>query len=502
MTRSPYDPIVRSWMDSGADTMTVVEKKPRLFGTDGVRGIAGEYPLDQVLVCKLGAALGKVLAADESSAGTPVRVILGRDTRESGEWLAGCVAAGLMASGAEVSDAGVITTPGVAFLTRHHGFTAGVVISASHNPYRDNGIKVLSRAGTKLPESVEMRIEETLRQLGAPPVDPAAAARPPEPAHYLADDYLDFLEGSAGNLTKFGGHRLVMDCAHGAAFRLGPALMARLGIKTEVLNAAPDGRNINRDCGSMHPGVIAAATRDSGAELGVAFDGDADRAIFATASGRVVDGDHVLYAVSRFLHERGELRGRAVVGTLMTNFALERDLSDRGLTLKRTPVGDRYVLEEMLRSEINLGGEASGHIIFSDISLAGDGLLTLLEILRIIGASGRSLEELVADYQPLPQLIVNVRVRSKPHLESVPGIAGAMARCRQEIDGNGRLVVRYSGTEPLARVMVEAEDAAAVRRHAEAIAGAIQETIGETIGAGPDKPEAPGAFAGRAANGV
>jgi len=477
--------------------MTLVETKPRLFGTDGVRGIAGEYPLDQAMVWRLGAALGNVLAAD-GPAGAPVGVVLGRDTRESGEWLAGCVAAGLMASGAEVSDAGVITTPGVAFLTRHHGFTAGVVISASHNPYRDNGIKVLSRSGTKLPESVEMRIEDALDEAESPPAGLGRSGWQPKPVPHLADDYLDFLERSAGNLTALRGHRLVMDCAQGAAFRLGPALMDRLGIKTKVLNAAPDGRNINRDCGSMHPGVVAAATRDSGAELGVAFDGDADRAIFATASGRVVDGDHVLYLVSRFLEERGELKGRGVVGTLMTNFALERALSDRGLALKRTPVGDRYVLEEMLRSEINLGGEASGHVIFSDISLAGDGLLTLLEVLRIVGGTGQSLEELVADYEPLPQLIVNVRVRSKPALESLAAVAEAMSRCRGEIDGNGRLVVRYSGTEPLARVMVEAEDEATVRRHAGAIAGAIE----ESIGVGADGQVSPGVLPGLAANGA
>lgn len=472
--------------------MILVERKPRLFGTDGVRGIAGEYPLDRALVWRLGAALGDVLAATVPA---PVRVAMGRDTRESGAWLADSLAAGLMASGAEVSDAGVITTPGVAFLARHHGFAAGVVISASHNPYRDNGIKVLSPSGTKLPESIELRIEEALERVGAAPPDAASISRQAEPASHLAEDYLDFLEASAGRLTNLSGHRLVMDCANGAAFRLGPALMSRLGIRTELLNAAPDGRNINRDCGSLHPAEVAAATRDLGAELGVAFDGDADRAIFATASGRVADGDHVLFAVSRFLEERGELKGGGVVGTLMTNFALERDLERRGLALKRTPVGDRYVLEEMQRSGINLGGEPSGHIIFSDLSLAGDGLLTLLEVLRIIGETGRSLEELVESYQPLPQLILNVRVRSKPPLESVGAVAEAMASCRREIDGNGRLVVRYSGTEPLARVMVEAEDAAVVRRHAEAIAGAIE----DAIGAGPDREGAPVLSSERAA---
>lgn len=461
--------------------MVLVEAKPRLFGTDGIRGIAGEYPLDHALVCKLGAALGEVLAATGPK---PVRVVMGRDTRESGEWLAGSMAAGLMASGAQVSDVGVITTPGVAFLTRHHRFAAGVVVSASHNPYRDNGIKVLSPAGTKLAEPIELQIEEAIEDMGAGPLDSSEPSQRAQLATRLADDYLDFLEASAGHLAKLRGHRLVMDCANGAAFRLGPALMGRLGIQTELLNATPDGRNINRECGSLHPDVVAGATRDLRGELGVAFDGDADRAIFATASGRVADGDHVLFAVSRFLEGRGELKGHGVVGTLMTNFALERALKRRGLALKRTPVGDRYVLEEMQRSRINLGGEPSGHIIFSDLSLAGDGLLTLLEVLRIMGETGSSLEELVEGYTPLPQLILNVGVRSKPALETVAAVAEAMARCRRDIDGNGRLVVRYSGTEPLARVMVEAEDVAVVRRHAEAIAGAIEAAIG--AGSDPD----------------
>jgi phosphoglucosamine mutase len=464
--------------------MTLMDAKPALFGTDGVRGIAGEYPLNQSFVWRLGVALGKVLSADSPEGG--VRVVIGRDTRESGVWLSQSMTGGMIASGLRVSDVGVVTTPGVAFLTRRHGFKAGVVISASHNPYRDNGIKVLSAAGTKLPETVELKIEEALAQVELPRATPDAPVSHPElgadPAPRLVNDYLDFLAGSAGDLTPMRGHRLVMDCAHGAAFRLGPALMARLGVKTEVLNAAPDGRNINRDCGSLYPGVVAAATREAGAELGVALDGDADRAIFATASGRVADGDCVLYAVSRFLSERGELKGGAVVGTLMTNFALERVLRRSGVALKRTAVGDRYVLEEMTRSRINLGGEPSGHIIFADLSLAGDGLLTLLEVLRVLAATGRTLEDLLQGYEPLPQLIVNVNVGSKPPLESLPPVADAMARCRREIDGNGRLVVRYSGTEPMARVMVEAEDAATVRRHAEAIAGAIEKVVGATPG--------------------
>jgi phosphoglucosamine mutase len=458
--------------------MRVVSQKPTLFGTDGIRGVAGEYPLDHATVWKVGCALGRVLRESEGS--EPVRVVLGRDTRESGDWLSSLMARGLAATGAEVSDVGVITTPGVAFLTRHHRFGTGVVISASHNPYRDNGIKILSTAGTKLPESVELRVEETMGKLQMPsPAMFSIAGRRSELVH----DYLHFLEGLASKEASTNSglriRRVVVDCANGAASEIGPELMRRIGVEPIVLNAAPDGRNINLNCGSLHPQAMADATRAVGADLGVAFDGDADRAIFASSTGRLLDGDHVLYAASRFFADRGELRGGAVVGTLMTNFALELALTRRSIGLKRTPVGDRYVLEEMLRSGSNLGGEPSGHIIFADQSLAGDGLITLLEILRIMTETGESLDELVHDYSPLPQLIVNVPVRTKPPLELIPAVVEAIESCRRDIDGNGRAVVRYSGTELLARVMVEAEDAGIVRRHAHGIAAAIENAIGQ-----------------------
>lgn len=462
--------------------MRGVSQKPILFGTDGIRGVAGEYPLDHAMAWKVGCALGRVLRESEGS--EPVRVVLGRDTRESGEWLASLMARGLTATGAEVSDVGVITTPGVAFLTRQHHFTAGVVISASHNPYRDNGIKILSTAGTKLPESVELRVEEALDKLQMPsPAMFSIAERRCE----LVEDYLHFLEGIASKDTSTNNglrvRRAVMDCANGAASKLAPDLMRRIGVEPIVLNAAPDGRNINLNCGSLHPEAMAEAIRVAGADLGVAFDGDADRAIFASNTGRIVDGDQVLYAASHFFADRDELRGGAVVGTLMTNFALELALRRRRIGLKRTPVGDRYVLEEMLRSGINLGGEPSGHIIFADQSLAGDGLITLLEMLRIMTETGESLDELVRAYSPLPQLIVNVPVRAKPPLESIPAVAEAIESCRRDIDGNGRAVVRYSGTELLARVMVEAEDAGVVRKHARGIAAAIENAIGQATGA-------------------
>lgn len=447
--------------------------KPELFGTDGVRGRAGVFPLDPRTLAKLGRALARVLR--QHSANSRLRVVLGQDTRESGDWIARELAGGLRAEGVEVVSAGVITTPGVAYLTRRGGFAAGVVISASHNPYEDNGVKVLAATGMKLAESVELEIERELASLESAIGEPPA---PLEPRPELLDDYLDFLAGLLPPALRPRANGLVLDCANGAASRVVPRLLERLGVRARVLNAAPNGRNINVGCGSLYPEPMAAETRASGAALGVAFDGDADRAIFATREGRIADGDHVLYAAAGFLNARGQLKGGAVVGTLMTNLGLELALERLGIGLKRTPVGDKYVLEEMLRSGANLGGEPSGHIIFSDISLAGDGLVTWLEVLRVIAETGREFGELVADLRPCPQIITNVRVREKLPLSSLPAVAEAIAECERDFAGRGRVVVRYSGTEPLARVMVEAEDAAAVERHAAHIAAAIREALG------------------------
>lgn len=445
-------------------------EKPELFGTDGVRGIAGKYPLDRETIGKLGMALGAVLAAEARS--RRPEVLLGMDTRESSPWIARALAAGLAASGAEVAGAGVITTPGVAFLTHHHGFAAGVMISASHNPFQDNGIKVFSGGGSKLPEAVELEIEREIKSNHLPELGDGEIKTEPD----LLVEYLDFLASIAPSPGR--KMRLVADCANGSASAIAPRFFERLGIEARILSAGPDGRNINLHCGSLYPERMAAETRDVGADLGVAFDGDADRAIFAIPSGRVLDGDHVLYGCAPFLEGRGELRGAAVVGTLMTNLGLELALSERGIGLKRTAVGDKYVLEEMLRSGINLGGEPSGHIIFSDASLAGDGFITLIQMLRLLSATGSPVEELMRGYEPFPQLIRNVRVVEKPPLESVPEVASALARCEDDMQGRGRVVLRYSGTEPLARVMVEGERAAAVEHHAAEIAAAIERTLG------------------------
>jgi phosphoglucosamine mutase len=451
-----------------------MEHAPRLFGTDGVRGVAGQYPLDRRTVHQLGVALACVLEVQIPS--LPLHVVLGEDTRESSPWISRVLAAGLKSRGIEVVYAGVITTPGVAFLTRHHGFAAGVMVSASHNPYQDNGIKILSSSGTKLSEILELEVERALNQVHVAAGTEVEASLHPVPE--LLRDYVKRLVELVSNGSRVPGLRLVIDCAHGSASHVVPQLMAELGVEARVLNAEPSGRNINLNCGSLHPEMMAQETQRCGADLGVAFDGDADRAIFATREGRIAGGDHVLFVMAPFLKSRQTLRGGAVVGTLMTNLGLELALARESIGLKRTAVGDKYVLEEMLRSGINLGGEPSGHIIFADVSLAGDGMITLLEILGAMSKTGRTLQELVRGLALFPQVILNVRVRDKPPLESIPEVAQAIARCRSEFGSKGRAVVRYSGTEHLVRVMVEAEDPKAVQENAARIAHAVASRIG------------------------
>lgn len=444
---------------------------PRLFGTDGVRGVAGRYPLDRETVWQLGRALGSVFS---SRSGRP-KILMGRDTRESSPWIASTLAAGLQASGVSVAFAGIITTPGVAFLTRTHAFTAGVMISASHNPFEDNGIKVLSGNGMKLPESLELEIERELEKRRAARSGASQIGLEVSPG--LIEDYVGFLASLAVPEDGLARFRIVADCANGSAAIVAPLLFQRLGLEAFFIHAEPNGRNINSGCGSLYPQSVAEAAKRCGADLAVAFDGDADRAIFASSSGRVFDGDYVLFATAPFWKARGLLKGGAVVGTQMTNLGLEIALKSQGIQLKRTPVGDRFVLEEMLRSGINLGGEPSGHLIFSDLSLAGDGLVTLLQMLRLLAETGKTLDEIMRDYAPFPQIIRNVRVHQKKNLDSIPEVAEAVDRCQGELGERGRIIVRYSGTEPLARVMVEGEDAARVHHHANCIAGAIAAAV-------------------------
>jgi phosphoglucosamine mutase len=442
-----------------------------LFGTDGIRGVPGTPPLDDATLYAIGRALADYLKREHGSA----HVLIGMDTRESGPHIASVLAAGLQKAGASVEFAGVITTPGVACLVRQNDYQAGVVISASHNPYHDNGVKLFSHAGMKFPDAEEAKIEAEifrLRNQPAPPERPALVAN-----HALHIEYLEFLKNHVLPGARLDGYRLVLDCANGAAYQLGPELFRSLGAHVVAIGVTPDGRNINAGCGSLHLESLELQVVKEQAALGVAFDGDADRAMFVCGTGRIVNGDGVMLAVARHLKSKNTLRQNRVVATSMSNLGLERALARDGISLARAAVGDRYVLEEMLKSDNNLGGEQSGHIIFLDDSPAGDGLLTAVKIASLASGNG-SLGKLVEGLKDYPQVIVNVKVKSKPPLDSIPEVAQAVAAAKTVLGDNGRIVLRYSGTEPLARVMVEAEQQADVDRFGNSIADALRRTIG------------------------
>jgi len=443
----------------------------QLFGTDGIRGEPGKPPLDDATLYATGCALGAFLKRQHK---TP-RVLIGMDTRESGSHIAALLAAGLDTVGASIAFAGVITTPGVACLVRQQGFQAGAVISASHNPFHDNGVKLFSSAGMKFPDSAEEELEQDIfkhRDEGAPKHPPSLIAD-----DSLDAEYLDFLRSRVIPGAKFSGLRVVLDCANGAAYKLGPELFASLGADVVSMGTYPDGRNINAGCGSLHLEGLQNRVVAEKAALGVAFDGDADRALFVCESGKIINGDGILLAVARYLKAQGKLKGTRVVATSMSNLGLERVLASDGISLARTNVGDRYVLEEMLNSGNVLGGEQSGHIIFLDDSPAGDGLLTAVKIASLVSMHGR-LELLVQGLKDYPQTILNVKVKSKPPLDSLPAVAIALAEAQSALGENGRIVLRYSGTEPLARVMVEAEHQADVERFSESVANALRSSIG------------------------
>ncbi|ADW70070.1 phosphoglucosamine mutase [Granulicella tundricola] len=445
----------------------------KFFGTDGIRGVAGQAPLDATTVHAVGLALAKSLKAVTDAP----RVLLGMDTRESCGEIAATLTAGLVTGGATVENAGVITTPAVAHLTHAHGFAAGVVISASHNPWQDNGIKLFGPDGYKLPDGTEMAIEaEIERQLESHTAAPVAADAP---AVNDADraEYMRFLLAAVPGLS-LDNKRVVVDCANGAASSVAPQLFSDLGGTCLITHASPDGRNINLGCGALHPEVVAAEVVRHQASIGITFDGDADRALFADETGKVVNGDAVLLLAARDLHARGELKNATVVATTMSNMGLEAALGRSGIAMLRAPVGDKYVLEQMLATGATLGGEQSGHIIFAGRSTTGDGLLTALLVLDVIHRSGKTLAELTSDLKTFPQVIVNVKVREKRPLEEIATVANAIAEAEAALKGTGRVVIRYSGTEKLARVMIEAEDEGQMRKHADAIAGAIQAELG------------------------
>jgi phosphoglucosamine mutase len=450
----------------------------KLFGTDGIRAVAGESPLDQNTIFACGLALGHSL---RKMAAEP-KVILGRDTRESGPWIAATLAAGLRETGVRVESAGVITTPAVAFLARTHGFQAGVVISASHTPWRDNGIKLFGGDGFKLADAVELAMEDEIlhhaaeMEIQGATHDTATRTVVDDNAAFKAD-YIQFLIDCVPGLS-LAGLRIVADCANGASAAVTPELFRRLGGEVVLLNINPDGRNINLNCGALHPELVAAEVSARGADLGLTFDGDADRCMLAGTKNNIINGDAILLMAARDLKARGLLTGDLVVATTMSNMGLEAALKRSGIRMLRAPVGDRYVLEQMLAHHAALGGEQSGHILLPHLATTGDGLLTALVILDLIARSGKSIDELTAGLKVFPQVIVNVKVREKKPLESIPAVVAAIRAAEAELEDSGRVVIRYSGTEALARVMIEAESEEAMTRHANAIADAIRSELG------------------------
>jgi len=457
-----------------------MNQQRQLFGTDGIRGVAGDFPLTKQSTYLIGRALGHDLVRTAPKA----QAVIGQDTRESSRWIADRVAEGLAAVGVDVHSAGVITTPGVAYLARTRRMAAGVVISASHNPWTDNGIKVFSGDGFKLTDARELAIEKEIFALLESPAgaDDTAlkVAGPSLPGEAeLRHAYIKSLAGSvSSSLSKL---RVLVDCANGAATAEAPELFRSLGIQATFTHISPDGKNINEGCGALHPETLGKTVAASAGkfDLGVTFDGDADRALFCDAGGRVVNGDAVLLAVARDLHAQGKLKGDTVVSTTMSNMGLEIALRKSGIRMLRANVGDKYVLEEMLKTGATLGGEQSGHIIFRDgDATTGDGLLTALRLMDIIVRSGKPLSELVGDLKVFPQKIQNVRVREKIPFAQVPAVQTAIAAAERELDGNGRVVVRYSGTEALARVMVEAESEEKMKALTAGIAAEIQKALG------------------------
>lgn len=441
----------------------------QLFGTDGIRGCADEYPLDRPTTFALGLALAKWIGSNHPAFS---EVVIGMDTRESGPWIAEHVAGGLQQGGAQARFAGLITTPGLAHVTKTGPFAAGVMISASHNPYHDNGLKIFDHSGFKLPDAQEEILEQHIFEWAATKAQPA-------PVRVSIDEgidqsYIDHLAGTFPAGLK--GMRVVMDAANGAATHLGPALFKRLGAEVDCIHCSPDGRNINLDCGSQHLDSLRARVLETGADLGMAFDGDADRAMFISHAGKVIDGDAVLFLTGLWLKQNHGLK--EVIATVMSNIGLQVALNRNGIAMVRTPVGDKYVLEEMIKRNAPLGGEQSGHVIFRDFATTGDGLLTALRVCQIVSESGRDLDALTSELEIFPQLLVNVRVKERKPLEQLPAVQEQIREAEAEFQQEGRVVVRFSGTEPLARVMVEGPTTARVEFRAQAIAGAIRAELG------------------------
>jgi phosphoglucosamine mutase len=447
----------------------------KLFGTDGIRGYAGTFPLDDVTVRAIGRSLARQF---RDRLGRTPRFVTGRDTRESGSWIESALHAGALQEAAECKSAAVITTPGVAFITKHFDFDAGVVISASHNPYEDNGIKIFSPDGKKVGEETERRIESDIyAAVSSNGISDRPKVVDDSKAAVFQDAYIEHLTAEADGI-RLDGIRMAVDCANGAASHLAPRLFRSLGADVIALNDQPDGQNINRDCGSLHLEHLRAHVIEMKADFGVALDGDADRALFVDEKGNIVDGDATLWIMAGFLRDNGRLANKTVVATVMSNIGLEIALASAGLKLVRTAVGDKYVLDELLKTGSELGGEQSGHVIFPEESLVGDGMMTTLFMLQAIRARAKPFSEMTAGFTRYPQVLVNVKVREKQPFEDVAEIAAASQRIENQLDGNGRLLLRYSGTENLARVMIEGKDQAEIEKQANSLADVIKASLG------------------------
>lgn len=443
----------------------------RLFGTDGMRGEAGKFPLDKKTIEIAGRSLARQF---KERLGRTPRFVTGRDTRESGEWIEKAFHSGAAAEGAECKSAGVITTPGVAFLTGEFKFDAGIVISASHNPFQDNGIKIFSPSGKKIDEETERQIEA---HIDAGEFGDADEVKPDNSSvDEFQKAYLAYLANGSEKLS-LPNFKIVLDCANGAASALAPRLFAKFAAGVTTINNAPDGRNINKGCGSLHLEKLQEKVLADKADFGVAFDGDADRSLFVDEKGNVVDGDAVMYAMALYLKRHGKLNDDTVVATVMSNLGLETALSDAGISLLRTSVGDKYVLEELLKTDSSLGGEQSGHIIFPALSLVGDGMRTAILLLEAIMETGQTFSQLTAGFKSFPQVLVNVRVGEKKPFNEVPEIAAASSQVENELGNKGRLLLRYSGTENLARVMIEGENQAVIEEQANRLASVIKSCL-------------------------
>lgn len=443
----------------------------KLFGTDGIRGEAGIFPLDEITVFRIGRSLAIRMA---ERLGRNPKFVSGRDTRESGTWIEREFHSGAISAGASCESAGVITTPGVAFVTSEFEFDLGIVISASHNPFQDNGIKAFLPTGQKIDEELERLVESDIqsgdsKEAGSVEIDVSGEAE-------FRKAYLEHLTENS-NALSLDGYKIAIDCANGAASNLAPLMFRNLGANVTAFNDRPDGRNINKNCGSLHLEQLQAKVAEVGADFGVAFDGDADRALFVDEKENIVDGDATLWIMAKFMQDRGELKSGKVVATVMSNIGLEIALKSRGIELVRTSVGDKYVLEELLNSGIELGGEQSGHIIFPQRSLVGDGMMTALRMVEAIREKGLSFSEMTAGFQRYPQVLVNVKVAEKRPFDDVAAISSASADVEKILSGKGRLLLRYSGTENLARVMIEGQDQAEIEGLANGLANTIKAAL-------------------------